>query len=114
MVLEVAALVVAIVNAIIAGQPVFSKLWEKIKNFFGGSSKIPYSKALMLFLLKPPVSPERRLKASPQHLIEAHLRPLLQRDAQLYRDTEAYYRQRGVTQSSQWETWGPEDDAEWA
>jgi hypothetical protein len=41
MVLEVAALVVAIINAIIAGQPVFSKLWEKIKNFFGGSSKIP-------------------------------------------------------------------------
>lgn len=43
MVLEVAALVVAIINAIIAGQPVFSKLWEKIKAFFGGSSKIPYS-----------------------------------------------------------------------
>lgn len=51
---------------------------------------------------------------SPQHLIEAQLRPLLQRDAQLYRETEAYYRPRAVRQSSQWETWTAADDAEWA
>lgn len=40
MVLEVAALIVAVITAILSGQPLFSKLWKKIKAFFGGSSKI--------------------------------------------------------------------------
>ena len=44
MVLEVAALIVAVINAIFAGQPLFSKLWQKIKAFFGGSSKLTYLK----------------------------------------------------------------------
>lgn len=116
MVLELAALIVAIVNAVIAGGPIFSKLWAKIKGFFGGSSKTPSPP----FMVQGPsfaecsvFTPESRLKASPQHLIEAHLRPLLQRDAQLFRETEAYYRPSAITQRSQWETWGAEDDAEW-
>lgn len=50
MVLEVAALVVAIINAIVAGQPIFSKLWEKIRNFFGRSSKDSHSNAQELLL----------------------------------------------------------------
>lgn len=114
MVLEVAALIVAVITAVFSGQPLFSKLWKKIKAFFGGSGKIARFKLQRPFAEGSFSLTASRLQASPQHLIEAHLRPLLLRDAQLYRDTEAYYCPKGVQQRSQWETWGPADDAEWA
>jgi hypothetical protein len=56
MVLELASLVVGIINAIFAGIPIFTNLWHKIKSFFGGSRK--FSLSLPDLHLEAVVSPE--------------------------------------------------------
>ena len=116
--LEIAALVVAIVNAIFGGYYVFDKLWKKIKKKFGNSREHPppslYSPQHAP-MLRLNVCTERKLRDSPQHLIEAALTPLLRQDVELRKSAEAHYRQVGAIRSqSQWRVWDDDFDTEFA
>lgn len=107
--LEVAALVFTIINAIFAGFTVPRELWRKLKGVFRrGTSKYLYTAYHSQGRSKSPQSiltdtipwAEKPLKDQPRSVLESHLTPILTNDKSLALAMQNHYQAMGLLQGA--------------